>query len=160
MTTPERVRKLVLLSPGAGFLPLVKQFILRGMLMTLIPTRFTVNSFMGWMGFGDTSADIGTQHFLELFYLGMKHFQMPPETARVLPDVFSDEELSGLKIPVLLLIGEHEVIYDPAAALARARALIPNFEGELVPGCNHDMSASQYKIVDARVLDFLNDSGA
>jgi pimeloyl-ACP methyl ester carboxylesterase len=160
MTAPERVRKLVLMSPGAGFLPLVKQFLLRGMLMSLIPTRFTVNSFMGWMGFEDTSEGSGTQHFLELFYLGMKHFQMPPETARVFPDVFSDEELSRLKVPVLLLIGENEVIYDPAEALARARQLIPNFEGELVPGCNHDMSASQYKIVDARVLEFLNDIDA
>ena len=57
---------------------------------------------------------------------------------------------------VLLLIGENEVIYDAAKALARARALIPNLEGELVPGANHNMCVSHCQLVDARVLDFLN----
>lgn len=41
------------------------------------------------------------------------------------------------------------------ASLERARRLIPQFEGELVPACRHDMRASQHHIVDARVLDFL-----
>src|SRR5688572_21884303 len=38
LAVPERVSKLVLLSPG-GLLPLVRQFRLRGMLMTLFPTH-------------------------------------------------------------------------------------------------------------------------
>ena len=46
---PERIQRLVLLSPG-GFLPMVKQFVLRGMLLAFFPTRFTVNSFMRWAG--------------------------------------------------------------------------------------------------------------
>ena len=48
-----------------------------------------------------------------------------------------------------------EVIYDPAVALARALRLIPDCQGELVPGPRHEMCASQHRIVDARVLDFL-----
>jgi len=157
MTAPERVHKLVLLSPGASFQPLVKQFMLRGMLMSLIPIRFTADSFMGWMGIKDTPGDTVSRRLLDLFYLGMKHFRMPPESAFIMPAVFSDEELRALHMPVLLLIGEDEVIYDAAKALARARALLPNFEGELVPGSNHNMCGSHYQIVDARVLDFLND---
>ena len=74
-----------------------------------------------------------------------------------MPSVFSDDELRALRGPVLLLIGQNEVIYDAAKALARARALIPNFEGELVPSCKHDMCFSQHRIVDARVLDFLKE---
>ena len=53
VAAPERVQKLVLLSPGGGFLPMVRQFSLRGMLMVLFPTRFTVNSFMRWLGIKD-----------------------------------------------------------------------------------------------------------
>jgi len=53
------------------------------------------------------------------------------------------------------LIGDHEVICDPATALARARRLFPNVEGELVPGCSHDMCFTQHRMVDTRVLDFL-----
>ena len=83
---------------------------------------------------------------------------MPPETRRIMPTVFSDDELRALDVPVLLLIGEQEVLYDPAKALVRARQLMPKFEGELVPDCKHDMCISQYQSVELRVLDFLNDN--
>jgi pimeloyl-ACP methyl ester carboxylesterase len=156
VTAPERVHKLALLSPGASFLPIVKQFMWRGMLMGLFPIRLTADSFMRWMGIKDTPGDTVSRRLLDLFYLGMKHFRMPPESAFIMPSVFSDDELRALHVPALLLIGEREVIYDPAKALARARALIPNFEGGLVSGAKHNMCGSHYQIVDARVLDFLN----
>jgi pimeloyl-ACP methyl ester carboxylesterase len=63
-------------------------------------------------------------------------------------------------VPTLLLIGEHEVVCDPAAALARARRLFPDVQGELVPKCSHDMCFSQRGIVDARVLEFLKKTRA
>jgi pimeloyl-ACP methyl ester carboxylesterase len=150
VAAPARLRKLVLLSPG-GFLPMVRQFSLRGLLMVAVPTRFTVNSFMRWLGLTATNA----RPVLELMYRGLKHFRVPPETARVMPTVFSDDELRMMRVPTLLLIGDHEVISAPATALARAQRLIPHLEGELVPHCRHDMCFSQYRIVDGRVLDFL-----
>jgi pimeloyl-ACP methyl ester carboxylesterase len=58
-----------------------------------------------------------------------------------------------MRVPTLLLIGEHEVICDPA--LGRARQLFVDAHGELVPRSSHDMCFSQHRIVDARVLDFL-----
>jgi len=158
LAAPARIRKLALLSPAASFQPLVKQFMLRGMLMGFFPTRLTVNSCFGWMGFKDSPDDPLARCILDLAYLGMKHFRLPPETMRIMPGVFSDDELRALRVPVLLLIGDREVIYDPAKALARARALLPNFGGELVPHCNHDMCFSQHRIVDARVLDFLKEA--
>ena len=72
-----------------------------------------------------------------------------------MPTVFSDGELRAMHVPTLLLLGDREVIYDPATALARARRLIPDFEGDLVPRSSHDMCFSQHRVVDARVLDFL-----
>jgi len=155
LNAPDRVRKLVLLSPAASFQPLARQFMPRVMLMTFFPTRFTVDSLMGWMGIKDSPSDEVSRSLLDLFYLGMKHFRFLPETARVMPGVLSDDKLRALNVPVLLLIGENEVIYDAAKVLQRARQLLPNFEGELVPGSNHNMCGSHYRFVDARVLDFL-----
>ena len=155
VATPERVQKLVLLSPAASFLRIVKQFSLRGMLMVLFPTQRTVNSFMRWLGFTDAPDETDARRVLDLMYLGLKHFRVPPETLRVVINVFSDDELRAMRVPVLLLMGEREVIYDPAAALERARRLLPDFRGELVPRSSHDMCFSQHRIVDARVLDFL-----
>jgi pimeloyl-ACP methyl ester carboxylesterase len=77
---------------------------------------------------------------------------------QVLPTALSDDQLRSLRVPTLLLIGDREVIYDPAAALARARHLIPDCEGELEPESSHDMCVRQRGIVDARVLEFLNEN--
>jgi len=51
IAAPQRLQRLVLLSPGGGFVPMARQFGLRGLPMVLFPTRFTVNSFMRWLGF-------------------------------------------------------------------------------------------------------------
>ena len=155
----DRVRHLVLLSPG-GLLSIVRQFGLRAMLMVFFPTRFTVNSFMRWAGFTDSPGESDAGPVLHLMHLGMKHFRMPEDTLRVNADAanpLSDDELRSLPMPVLLLFGDGEVIYGSAEALERARRLIPHVEGDLVPGCRHDMCLSQSRIVDARVLDFLKD---
>jgi len=159
VAAPARVRQLVLLSPG-GLLPIAGPFILRGMLMVFFPTRFTVRSFMRWAGFRDVPGKTDVRRVLDVMYLGMKHFRMPKDTLRVNADAanpLSDDELRSLPMPVLLLFGDGEVIYGSAEALERARRLIPHVEGDLVPGCRHDMCLSQSRIVDARVLDFLKD---
>jgi len=151
IAAPDRVKKLVLLSPGGGFAPMVRQFSLRGMLMVWFPTRVTVNWFMRWLGITGTDA----RYVLELTYLGLKHFRVPVETLRVMPVMFPEGQLRAMHVPTLLLIGGREVICDPATALARARQLFPDVQGELVPQSSHDMCFSQHRVVDARVLDFL-----
>jgi pimeloyl-ACP methyl ester carboxylesterase len=161
MASPDRIQHLVLLSPG-GFLPMVRQFALRGMLMTFFPARFTVNSFMRWAGLSNTPGEKDAGPVLRLMYLGAKHFQIPKATLRAnaaAASAASDDEIRSLHMPVLLLFGDGEVIYDSAKALDRARRLIPDFEGELIPRCRHDMCFSQSRIVDARVLDFLRRNG-
>jgi pimeloyl-ACP methyl ester carboxylesterase len=155
IAAPERVQKLVLLSPGGGFVPMARQFSLRGMLMVWFPTRVTVNSFMRWLGFTDRPGEPDALPVLELMYLGLKHFRVPVETLRVMPVMFPDDQLRAMRVPTPLLIGDEEVICDPAAAMARARRLFPDVHGELVPQSSHDMCFSQHRVVDARVLDFL-----
>src|SRR5262249_15327734 len=97
---------------------------------------------------------IADEQFLQLIYLGLKHFRMPPETARVTPTVFSDDELRTLRVPTLVLYGDHEVICDPAAAVARARRLILDVEADRNAGGSQDMVLSHKGFVDARILDF------
>jgi pimeloyl-ACP methyl ester carboxylesterase len=161
---PDRVEKIVVLSPAGSFLRNVIQFALRAMPIMFFPTRFLARNFARWLTFGENwrNRDVRrlTDRLVEQFYLGEKHFRMQVETLKVGPDPFSDEELRSLQTPTLLLIGQQEVLYDPAAALDRARRLIPNFQGELVPHASHDMSYSQHGVVDARILEFLRKSPA
>ena len=157
VAAPDRVHKLVLLSPG-GLLQIRRQFTLRGMAMVFFPTRFTVNSFMHWAGFSTAPGEADASPIVNLMYLGMKHFQMLADTMRIAAHPVSDDELRGVQVPTLLLFGENEVLCDPMEALARARRLIPDFRGELLPSSSHDMSVSQHAIVDARIREFLTDA--
>ena len=154
VAAPDRVQKLVLLSAG-GILPIAMRFRLRGMLMVFFPKRFTVNWFVRWAGLTDASGEMDARPVFELMYLGMKHFRMPQDTTRVAARPLSDDELRRVHVPVLLLMGDHEVLCDPTRALSRARRLIPNFDGDLVPRSSHGMCFTQHRIVDLRVLDFL-----
>ena len=154
LSVPDRLEKLVLLSPGGGFAPMVRQFRLRGMLMVWFPTRVMVNWVMRWLGITAKEA----RPLLELMYLGLKHFRVPVETLRVLPVMFPDDRLRAMRVPTLLLIGDHEVICKPVPSLARARRLFSDLQGELVPQSSHDMCFSQRRIVDARVLEFLKNT--
>ncbi len=156
---PERVNKIVLLSPAACFLPLGRQHQLRGAPMWFFPSLFTVRSFKLW----ETRPDfINTPEKMALFnkkvellYLGFKYFRMQGESN---PDIFTDDQLRGLQAPMLLLIGQQEVIYDPVASLEKARNLVPHIEGSLIPNASHEMSYSQARIVDERILQFLKDN--
>jgi pimeloyl-ACP methyl ester carboxylesterase len=162
IAVPARVQKLVLLSPAASLVPLVKQFSLRGMMMFLCPARITVGWFMRWLGTRDGRRNPAVRRLsntlVDLMWLGLKHYRFQPVTMQVVPTVFTDDELRLLVMPTLLLIGEREVIYDPQAALDRAHNCILGLEGELVPNTSHDMTFVAQQLVDARILQFLRDN--
>lgn len=122
----------------------------------LPPKRFWYKSFMAWLGLKGGPENDFQRCLLDIMWLGNEHIKISAESMRVMPTVFSDEELGHFKMPVLLLIGENEVIYNAHKALTRARRLIPDLTGELVPNCGHDISCSQHEIVDKRLLAFLN----
>ncbi|MGD6981011.1 alpha/beta fold hydrolase, partial [Citricoccus zhacaiensis] len=72
------------------------------------------------------------------------------------PYVFTDDELKSVKVPILLLLGEHEVIYDPQSALHRASTLVPGIEAEIIKQAGHVLSMEQPQYVNERILRFFS----
>lgn len=70
--------------------------------------------------------------------------------------VFAEHEFRGLTLPVLLLVGEKEAMYDLRSAIHEARRLIPGVEAEIIRGAGHMISTDQPDEVTARVRKFLN----
>jgi pimeloyl-ACP methyl ester carboxylesterase len=68
--------------------------------------------------------------------------------------VVSDEELCKIQHPVLLLIGDHEVIYNPERAIERATRLVPGLKAEIVPNANHIAEYTAADFVNKQILDF------
>jgi len=153
---PERLNKLVLLSPAGSFLPLVSQFYLRGMLLLLPPRRFWMSKFVGWTTYRGNLQEPNTRKMfdclVEQMYLGLRYFKMQ---ANVSPIAYQDDELRKVRNPALLLIGKQEVIYDPAASVERARQLMPAVQAELIAEASHDMVFSRARIINQKIQDFL-----
>ena len=118
----------------------------------LFPRSSLITSFMKWM---TVEGFVVNELFVEQFVLGMKHFRPRPQI-RVLPTVFTDDELRQIKAYTMLLIGGKEVIYDPEVAVKRAQQLIPNIEAEVIPNASHGLPMEQAELVNERILEFLN----
>ena len=162
MRAPGRVKKLVLLSPAGGLVPLWKQFYLRGILSLGIPSpslrlsRFWANSWFNLFFYKPNRKDEMTQRIVnrlsEQFARGLRYFRLG---AMVPPSIYADEELRNVRSATLLLIGREESLYDPVPAITRAKRLIPNIEGELVSHASHDLPVSLPAAVNQRILAFI-----
>jgi pimeloyl-ACP methyl ester carboxylesterase len=71
------------------------------------------------------------------------------------PPVYSDEELRKIQTPILLLIGDHEVIYNPAHVIQRAMRLVPGLKAEMIPNANHNAQVTAPDVVNNKILEFL-----
>jgi ATP-binding cassette subfamily B protein len=59
-------------------------------------------------------------------------------------------------VATLLLIGDHEIMYEPRKAIQHAMELIPNLQAELIRDAGHMLNGDQPEIVNRRILKFLS----
>ncbi|MGD8538261.1 MAG: alpha/beta hydrolase [Candidatus Aminicenantes bacterium] len=145
---PQRVEKLALLAPYLTFVNPGPGFLL-GFLPFLIPTRSATRIFERAMCY---KRSFGPAEHSELLYQRYKNCRL---VLKVAPRKFKEDELKSLKMPVLLLIGDKELLYNPRSAVNYAKRALPNVDAELVPNCNHAVVSDQTALVSNRVLDFL-----
>ena len=154
---PERIDRVVLISPGGGFvsfMPLFRSMIymmMRGALRDVFgadtPRPDLISVITRGVGFNQEDEDwlaLGRQ-----LMDGSKRINM------IIPPVLSDAELGAIRVPTLLLIAEHEILYEPEPTLASAMARMPGLEGEIVQGAHHFAAMSRPDAVNARIVSFL-----
>lgn len=146
---PRQVRRMVLLAPGIpNFGPMTVQWANYGMPMTLMPSRNTIRRFING---ASTKGYLAEDPVYEQMIVGMTSLRH----ASFLRPVFADQELGQISAPTLLLIGDHEIMYEPRRAVARATQLWPNLRAELVPGAGHMLNSDQPETVNRQILQFL-----
>ena len=120
----------------------------------LLPFNFVRKYFMQWMLAEGNYQKIEAEYpeHLAQMYTAMSVAERP---AIVDPEVFSDAELKQLDMPVLLVVGEHEVISDVEPAAERARAQVKDIQVEVVSGAGHSVAMEQPETVNSLVLTFL-----
>jgi pimeloyl-ACP methyl ester carboxylesterase len=73
---------------------------------------------------------------------------------RIVGTPMRKSELRSVTTPTLIVIGEHEMLYKPQAAIKRA-ALIPTARIEVVPEAGHAAIYDRPEFVNRMVLDYL-----
>jgi len=147
--SPGRVRRVVAISPAATFTPLGMGFFARSYGMMAVPARPLVKSYVRWFFAHKEQAvthPLGKQ--LEAAFLYGK-----PNLLR--PPVLADEELRKLRPPILLLVGEKEVIYRPETAINRARSLVQGLQAEIIPDAGHVATFDQPALVAQKITKYL-----
>jgi pimeloyl-ACP methyl ester carboxylesterase len=148
---PERVEKLVLLAPAASLLPFGwgTYLLLKALPYLPIKPRGDRILDMYLPGFDVES------RFARQFDLGVRGFRYANPRKSIFPRPYSDQQLSAISVPTLLLIGDRERIYDPERALERAAWLVPRIETGLIRGGGHILGMHVADNVNERVGAFL-----
>lgn len=152
---PKRVNRAVVMSPAETFVHFDKAFYAYAFGMVKNPEG--VEAFLDWI-FQDRNQVhpfIKEQLVAGMMWVDSERNSAPQKNG--FPYVFTDEELSSIQTPILLLLGDKEVMYDPKVALERARKFLPHLQSEMVQGVGHLMSLENPDYINARVLDFLMD---
>lgn len=150
---PERVRKAVLISPAATFVAIWPMFwhlfIPAHIIAPMIGSERLVLKAYRWIWQGLPQEE-SISHLRRITALNGLPRHGPPS-------VFSDEELRQIRVPMLLLIGDHEVIYKPEEAIQRATRLVPGLKAEIIPNANHNAEYTAPDFVNKKILEFLVD---
>jgi pimeloyl-ACP methyl ester carboxylesterase len=134
---PERVDKLVLLTPG-GITPDRISFVLRAIPLSLLG-QWGIER-INRMVFGPQPIPAEVNDAITLI---MTHFKL---RLGVLP-IFSDEELRRLTMPTLLLIGQQDRLRDAGKVAERMGKLVPELTAKIIPQAGHVLYKTPGQII-------------
>lgn len=147
---PERVRKAVLISPAATFVQMWAwywHFVPAEMIGHLIGSKQILLKPYEWIWQGLPQ----DEYISRLRALNATAGHSP----HWFPSVFSDGELGKIRTPVLLLIGDHEVIYNREQVFRRATREVAGLRAEVVPDANHNAEYTAADAINGKVMSFL-----
>jgi pimeloyl-ACP methyl ester carboxylesterase len=142
---PERAKRLLLLCPGLPLAPFTSQWMVRGMPMIIHPSSATARWFLRGASTSKRRDDL-----TELFVTGI----MSLRSTKVMRPSLQKDEWTQLCMPVLMLIGDQEIMYESRQAIRRARQLIPHIQAELIAGAGHFLLADQSEQVNESTMKF------
>jgi pimeloyl-ACP methyl ester carboxylesterase len=155
---PERIKKVVLISPAATFVQMWAWWwhllIPAHIIAPMIHSKGMVQRAYAWLWQDFPMDECYAQLQSISKVAGYPRYR--PTRNKISPFVFADEDLRKVQAPVLLLIGDHEVIYKPEDVIRRATRLVAGLKAEIVPNANHIAEYTAPNFVNARILEFLD----
>jgi len=154
---PDRLRTVVWIAP-AGVVQRVDPRFLLSMVLCWIPWRAALER--GMAGLMPVVAH-STGRPRELFEDFVEEFAVhqacygPLSTPMGSGSYWDDAKLRSLKMPLLVVVGEHEKICSARKVVERLVSFAPGIEVFMVPGAGHDLCFAQPGMAAQRMLEFL-----
>lgn len=148
---PRRIKKAVLMGP-AGFVNFSLATFNKLMFYAPLQNRERTRKFLKVIG---APAWKVQEEVIDDFKVTIKYFKFP-RLVTYLPGRLSDEELSQLTAPTLLLVGQYDSIFKPQPLIERAKQILPNLKDiQVIPDAGHMLPYEQPEIVNRALLNFL-----
>jgi pimeloyl-ACP methyl ester carboxylesterase len=147
---PDRIEKLIMISPTETFIPLKPVFWMKFIRLMLFPTKKAGLKFLKW---SNGNKDIVENVFSEMVLHAMKHgiFRVPGTGT-----IFKEEELAGFNVPVMILIGKDEVLVDADKLVSKAKQVLKGPQIKVIENASHTMSSEKPEIVNSEMIKFIN----
>lgn len=146
---PEKVIKLILLSPVQTFAKMYSSFFFKIMKMGFNPTRENVENYIGW---GSEKEEPLPDSIIKLFTISV----MNMNSNASFPKWLKKKQLMNLKMPVLVVLGENEFAFSISKAVKRAKSVICDLECHIVEGASHLLCVSKPDYINNKVLEFIH----
>jgi len=145
------IKKVVLLSPAQTLIMVKpKRKILQNAFFSLFPERTRFRRTLKTLSY---NVDHLEKAWTDQYFNCLQDMKKQTDVMKM--DVYSDKELESLNIPVLLLIGDHD-IFNNERSIERAKKLIPGVDTYIVKKCGHFISFDQPEFVDQKISEFLS----
>ncbi len=153
LLAPQRVDRVVAMCPAWGLArPRMMTFMYHALPPAFFPSKERVRKLFQWLSVSKSAfTSPGDELFLDYLVVALKNYRMRKGNIWV----FTDDELRSIKIPILLLFGDREVLYDARAVAGRARQLMQNAITENVPAAGHALFYDRPDIVNRRIIEFM-----
>lgn len=152
---PQRLSRIVLLSPAASFIQLNSFFSTIVQAVMHIPIKLVAKAALkSWV----TRSFVVNQIYARQFITGLTNWNWAVNAkgySGMMPCIFNNKELSQIHTSVLMLIGDQDRL-NPPAVIDRAKQSISHIEAEIIPHAGHFLSMEQPDIVNSRILKFLD----
>lgn len=151
---PQRLRKIIWVSPVMIAAPLSREFLER-LRPCAAPGREPVEEFCRWVM--PSVAVLGGRGFdnrVDEILLARECYgtMFPPVRGMVLPE----EELDRLAVPALYILGGRDgATEDPPKVLAHVATRKPRIETMLIPEAGHDAIVAEPRLIAERMIEFL-----
>ena len=152
---PARVRRLVLLAPGASFGAFSLAFVFRGLPMLVFRKRRYVDAYLRWAAVpapDDARYQAWVNALVDVMHAGICNFR---GRTLPLPQRLPPETMRAITAPTLLVYGEQEKMYAARRAIEVARTHLRSLETLLVPDASHDLTLRQPGAVGEAIVRFL-----